>query len=245
MKMKGSLSARKTISTTGRSGYHLVNDRPTAAPRVASFVHNLCSTDCIQNWGFLLLTNGIAKSIKREVKQAVSIGIQGPYFRGRRFPQGQEPQSVADFGPPEKQDKGRYNEHGKRVLYLCRDQRIVVAECIYTSEKPCLYVQAFDIQLPLARILKLDADLEKDFPNLHYFLLESEYSAEGTNFVKLPYRATHFLAEVCHRLDIDAVEYPSIRGGYKDNRDAVNLVIFERHISSICNMAVGRPFKCG
>jgi hypothetical protein len=129
------------------------------------------------------------------------------------------------------------------VLYLCRDQGTVVAECIYTPEKPCLYVQAFDIQLPLARVLKLDADLEKDFPSLHYFLLESEYSEEGTTFVKFPYRATHFLAEVCRRLDIDAVEYPSIRGGYKDNRDAVNLVIFERHINSVCDTTVGRPFK--
>lgn len=240
--MKGSLTARKTTGTTGRGGYHLVNDRPTEAPRVASFVHNLCSTDR-KSWGCLLLTNSIAKSIYREAKQAASIGIHGRYFRGRRFPQGQEPQSAADFGPPEKQGKERYNECGKRVLYLCRDQRTVVAECIYTSEKPCLYVQAFDIQLPLARILKLNADLEKNFPYLHYLLLESEYPEEGTTFVKSPYRATHFLAEISRRLDIDAVEYPSISGGYKDNRDAVNLVIFDRHINSVCDMAVGRPFK--
>jgi len=245
MKMKGSLTARKIISTTGRSGYYLVNDRPTEAPRVASFVHNLCSTDRIQNWGCLLLTNSIAKSINREAKQAASIGIHGCYFRGRRFPLGQHPESASDFGPPppEKRNKGRYNEYGKRVLYLCSDLRTVATERSYTPKEPCLYVQTFDIQLDTARILKLNADLEDRFSHLHYFLLESEYAAEGTTFAKFPYRATHFIAEICRRLGIDAVEYPSIRGGYKDNSDAVNLVIFEPYCDSICSMAVDRPFK--
>jgi hypothetical protein len=116
MKMKGSLSAKKTISTTGRSGYHLVNNRPTEAPRIASFVHDLCATDRKRNWGLLLRTNRIAKSINRDADQAISIGIQGHYYRGRRFSEGLEPQSSDDFRPPQKQDRGRYNEHGKECF---------------------------------------------------------------------------------------------------------------------------------
>lgn len=244
--LKGSLTTRKISGTTGRAGYHMVNNRPTAYSSVASFVKELCSTERTRHWGWLLLTSCIARSIYREAKQAMTVGIHGRYFRGRRFPNGQEPKSASDFGPPppEKRDKGRYNEYEGKVLYLCRNRSTVVAECPYTPEKPCLYIQTFDIQLETARVLKLDADLEERFPHLHYLLLESEYAAEGTTFVKFPYRATHFLAEICRRLGIDAVEYPSVRGGYKDNRDAVNLVVFEPCCDSICNMIMGRPFKC-
>ena len=246
MRMKGSLTARKISGTTGRGGYHMIKDRPTAHSRVASFVKELCSTESTRNWGCLLLTSGIARSVYRESKQAMSIGIRGRYFRGRRFPQGKEPQSASDFGPPppEKQDKGRYNEFGGKVLYLCRNSRTLITECPYTPEKPCLYVQPFNIQLQTASILKLDADLEERFPHLHYLLLESEYAAEGTVFAKFPYRATHFLAYMCRRLGVAVVEYPSVRGGYKDNRDAVNLVVFEPYCDSIASMSVGRPFKC-
>lgn len=245
MKIKGSLTTRKISGTTGRGGYHMINDRPTAYPRVMSFVQELCSTERQRHWGCLLLTSGTARSIYRETKRAVSVGIQGRYFRGRRFPQGKEPQSASDFSPPppNRRDKGRYNEFGGKVLYLCRNLKTIVAECPYTAEKPHLYVQTFDIQLDKASILKLDADLEERFPHLHYLLLESEYAAEGTPFVKFPYRATHFIARICRRLGVGAVEYPSVRGGYKDDRKAVNIVVFEPYCDSISDMAVGRPFK--
>lgn len=245
MKMKESLTVRKSSGTTGRGGSAVVDNHQTAYYKVTSFVKELCSTERTRHWGWLLLTNSIAKSIYREAKQAMSVGIHGRYFRGRRFPKGQEPKSASDFGPPppEKRGKGRYNEYGKKVLYMCRNLKTVVAECPYSSENPCLYIQAFDIQLETARILKLDTDLEQRFPYLNYLLLESEYAAEGTDFAKFPYRATHFLAEVCRRLGINAVEYPSVRGRYKDNPDAVNLVLFEPYCDSVCNMTVGEPLK--
>ena len=239
-----SLTAKKSSGTTGRSGYHIINNRPTAHGRVTSFVTELCSTKHRQSWKWMLLTNCIARTIYREVKQAASVSIRGLYFRGRRFPSGQEPIGAVDFGPPpDKRGEGRYNEYGKGVLYLCRNVSTVVAECAHTDEKPCLFIQAFNIQLDAVRILRLDADLEKQFPYLQYTLLESEYAAEGTDFVRFPYRATHFIAEMCRRLDIGAVEYPSVRGGYKDNHEAVNLVVFEQYCDSVCDMMTGKPFK--
>lgn len=239
-----SLTVKKTSGTTGRSGYHIIDSRPTDHGKVTSFVTALCSTKRRQSWKWLLLTNCIARTIYREARQAVSIGIQGLYFRGRILPSGQEPIGAVDFGPPpDKQGEGRYNEHGKEVLYLCRNVSTVAAECPCTDEKPCLFIQAFSIQLDTVRILRLDADLEEQSPYLQYTLLESEYAAEGTNSVRFPYRATHFIAEICRRLDIGAVEYPSVRGGYKDNHEAVNLVVFKQYCDSICDMMTGKPFK--
>jgi len=240
-----SLTAKKTSGTTGRSGYHLIDSRPTAHGKVTSFVTELCSTKRRRSWKWMLLTNRSARTICREVKQAASGGIQGLYFRGRTFPSGQEPIGAVDFGPPspDRRGEGRYNEHGKKVLYLCRNVSTVAAECPRTEEEPCLFIQAFNIQLDAVRVLQLDADLEEQFPYLQYTLLESEYAAEGTNFVRFPYRATHLIAEICRRLDIGAVEYPSVRGGYKDNREAVNLIVFEQYCDSVCDMMAGEPFK--
>jgi hypothetical protein len=239
-----SLTARKTSGTTGRSGYHMVGSRPTAHGEVATFVTKLCSTNRKQGWRWLLLTNRVAKTIYREINQAVSMGIHGHYYRGRRFPIGQQPIGAADFGPPppDKRDEERYNEKGKEVLYLCRNVSTVNAERPPTDEL-CLFIQAFNIQLDTVRILRLDSDLEKRFPYLQYMLLESEYAAEGTTFVRFPYRATHFIAEICRCLDIGAVEYPSVRGGYKDNHEAVNLVVFEQYCDRVCSMMTGKAFK--
>ena len=74
-------------------------------------------------------------------------------------------------------------------------------------------------------------------------MLESECLPEECEFARNPYRATQFLAFLCRLRGIRAVEYPSVRGGYKENPEAVNVAVLGAAANAAGRMVKGDPFQ--
>jgi RES domain-containing protein len=245
--MKGELDAELQRGKTGRRGRILKRDRPTEYGEVRDFVLQICGTDSI-DWDRLLETNLTAQKIERDFTAAIQSGIHSSYFRGRRFPLSAPEPASSEFwaAPKGKQKAGRYNEHGERVLYLCRDIQTVAAECQQTAESPKLLIQKFVLIFPENNVVALKLDLEKTCPFLHYVLLDSEYIPEETGEfpnVKNPYRATHFLAHLAKLDGVSAIEYPSARGNIQSNPNAINLVLMGDAVAEAEAMTDGKPFS--
>ena len=158
-----------------------------------------------------------------------------------------EPASSEFWAPPKGEQKARrYNEHGERVLYLCRDIETVAAECQEVAERPKLLIQKFVLIFPEDKVVTLKLDLEKTSPFLHYVLLDSEYVPEETaEFpnVNNPYRATHFLTHLAKLTGVSALEYPSVRGNIQSNPNAINLVLMGDAVAEAEAMTEGKPFS--
>ena len=95
--------------------------------------------------------------------------------------------------------------------------------------------------VPGFKFLRLTEDLERTAPSLQYVLLESEHLREESSFD--PYRPTQFLAFLSRLRGIGAIEYPSVRAGYIDDPDAVNLVVLGPVVDQIKLMTRGDPFE--
>jgi hypothetical protein len=193
----------------------------------------------------LLLTRPTVWSILRELATVATAGLQGQYFRSRRFPEGAWPNSSDDLGPPppEKQSPGRYTTPGSTVFYLSRNPKTAALEAGEDSQKPRIVLQRYQLDLPSIIWIKLDPDLEARAPRLNFLLLESEYLPEESHLYPYPYRATQFLAFLCRLLGILAIEYPSVRGRYVDDSEAVNLVILGEAVATASTMSAGEPYE--
>ena len=242
--MKGSLSARKIGGKTGRSAQVLLNDERTYHLDVQRFVETLGKKNGPRNWWWVLLRYPVAWRTWCEMGKARSTGLHGTYFRSRRFIS--PPPSDIDFGPPPpcKQSKsdGRYNYNNGRgvVLYLSRSPKVAALESPDDAEKPLVFIKRFELTFPKLKYLRLSQDLETTAPVLQYLLIESEYLPEESLFAH-PYRATQFLAFLCRLRGIHAVEYPSVRAGYKEDPDAVNMVILSPSVEDARKMSKGLP----
>lgn len=240
---KGELTAKIIRARTGREGYDLIRDIPTANKAVQKFVTELCSDNTEKSRPNVINEYPVVKRISQQVQASAQSGISGNYFRGRWFPNEKTPSSD-EFGPapPESARIGRYNEGDQRVLYLGRTVETILAECPPSGENERLFIQKFELSISNAHYLRLTEDLEAEFPELHYLLLDSEFLADSAPFfAAYPYRATHFLAYLCRIWGITGVEYPSIRGDFKNNPEAVNLVLFGDAVDSACTMTGGVP----
>jgi len=241
--MMGSLSARKISGKTGRSAQVLLNDERTQV--VQRFVETLGT--CWPTgwyWWWLLVSYPVAWRTWFEIGKARSIGLHGTYFRSRRFTSCVPAPSVTDLGPPPrgKQSEGRYTDGRDVVLYLSRSPRVAILESRANAGKPRIFIQRFELSLPNLKYLRLSQDLETTAPVLQYLLIENEYLPEESSFAH-PYRATQFLAFLCRLRGIHAVEYPSVRAGYKDDPDAVNMVILSPSVEDARTMSKGSPFE--
>lgn len=243
--MKGSLTTRKTTKRTGRGGYHTVNDFPTANSSVQSFVTEICSSPDSQSWFWTLISRPLAWKLYFQLESASRDGLKGSYFRARRFPEDKIRPAVSELGPPplSKQGEGRYTCKNEVVLYLSRNSETAVLEIGLDESKPRIFVQQFELSFPDAKVLVLNRDLEETNPHLHYLLLNCEYLPGDSLSIHNPYRATQFLSYLCRLRGIAAIEYPSVRGGFGTNRDAVNLVIFGNAVGEAEKMTVGNPFE--
>jgi hypothetical protein len=243
--MKGNLSSKKISGRTGRSGFHQIQDRPTVHAAVQSFVTSLCSNTKMPCWLWILIYNPLAWELLKQVSAAASKGVFGAYYRSRLFPFDAPRPSNSNLGPPplEKQGEGRYTDGRNVVLYLSRTPKTAALEAGTNEAKPKIFIQKFELTLPDATVINLTNDLESKFPHLHYLLLDSEYLPDESPFVPNPYRATQFLAFLCHLRGISAVEYPSVRGNYKDNPIAVNMVMFGKSVEAATRMMSGRPYE--
>jgi hypothetical protein len=246
--VKGSLTTRKTSGRTGRGGYHTIDDRPTAHPAVQSFVSKLCSDPEIRSlhsWYCTLISSPLAWRLYKQINGASCGRINGAYYRGRRFQIDTAKPSSSELGPPplEKQGEGRYTQGKSVVLYLSRTPETSALESGTDPSKPRIFIQKFELSIPNAKVLYLSKDLEDRYPNLHYLLVNSEYLPAENPFFPNPYRATQFVAFLCQLRGILAVEYPSVRGCFRKNPDAVNIVLFGRVVDQASTMAVGDPFE--
>lgn len=169
------------------------------------------------------------------------------YYRARRFPvDAAQPQpSSSELGPPplEKQGEGRYTHGNDLVLYLSRTPKTAALECGTDLSKPRIFIQQFKLSIPNMKVLYLNKNLEDSYPHLHYLLLDSEYLPNESAFVPNSYRATQFIAILCQLRLIAGVEYPSLRGDFVGNPNAVNLVLFGDAVDQASRMAVGNPFE--
>lgn len=240
----GDVSARETGGKTGRSAQVLLHNKRTYHVQVQRFVEDLCKKRRCPNWWSVLLSRRVAWRLFVELGRAVSTGIDTSYYRSRRFSADAPPPTSSDFGPPplEKQDEGRYTEGKQVVLYLSRTPKVAALENpLQDSSKSKLYIQEFHLLVPGLKFLRLTEDLECTATSLQYFLLESEYLPEESSFD--PYRPTQFLAFLSGLRGILAIEYPSVRAGYKDDPDAVNLVVLGPAVDAIKLMTRSDPFE--
>jgi RES domain-containing protein len=241
-----SLSIQVTRAPTGRKGFHLKDNIPTEHVEVQNFVQKLCETDN-NDWPSFLSDNDTAQKIHNDFQRAIKTDINREYFRARRFSASAlPPPSTELWAPPiGKQNVGRYNELGSRVLYLSRTADTAAAECPPDVDQPILYIQKFSLRLPKLSIVSLELDLEAKYPFLHYMLLDSEYVPDKANEfpnVQNPYRATHFIAHLAKINNVSAIEYPSIRGNIQNNPEAVNLVIMDITMELVEHMTESEPF---
>ena len=203
------------------------------------------STTKRPNWWLVLAFRPVAWRLFADLGRAASIGIDSTYFRSRRFHVGSPCPSSAVFGPAplEKQTEGRYTEGKHSVLYLARTSELAALESPFDPDRPEIYVQEFEIVSRAWRVVRLDENLEGRAPTIQYLLLESEYLPEECEFVADPYRATQFLAFLCRLRGIQAVEYPSVRGGYEENPEAVNVAVLGPAADAAGRMVKGDPFQ--
>jgi hypothetical protein len=203
------------------------------------------STTKRPNWWLVLALRPVAWRLYADLGRAAAIGIDSTYFKSRRFHIGDPCPSSGDFGPapPEKRSEGRYTEGKHSVLYLARTSELAALESPFDPDRPEIYVQEFEIVSRTWRVVRLDQDLEGKAPTIQYLLLESEYLAEECQFVADPHRATQFLAFLCRLRGIQAVEYPSVRGGYKENPEAVNVAVLGAAADAAKLMVKGEPFQ--
>lgn len=246
--LKGELTLKVIRGTTGRSGFHLIADAPTAHVAVQAFVLEICAFEALPKWPEILDSNPVAGAIGRDVSQATSMGLTGSYWRARTFSKGIAEPSPTEFGAPPagSQPEGRYNPGGSRVLYLANDPSTAAAECSGCDGSREVWVQEFVISLTGCRAIRLDLDLEEQHAHLHYLLLDSEYlPGIATDFpnVRNPYRPTHFLTFLCERSGISAVEYPSIRRGIGGTQGTTNLVVLGEAVGLVEQMTVGQPLR--
>ena len=238
------ISGRKSIGRTGRSGQVLLHNKRTYHLSVQRFVEDLCKKRRRLNLWSVLLSHRVARRLFVELGRVVSTGIDASYYRSRRFSADAPAPTSSDFGPPSrgKQAEGRYTERKQVVLYLSRTPKTAALENpLHDSGKPKLYIQQFHLLVPGFRFLRLTEDLERTAPSLQYILLESEQLPEESSIK--PYRSTQFLAFLAKIRGIQAIEYPSVRAGYIDDPDAVNLVVLGPTVDEIKLLTSGDPFE--
>lgn len=242
--LTGHISGRESGGKTGRSGQVLLHNKRTYHLSVQRFVEDLCKRRRCPNLWSVLLSHRVARRLFVELGRVVSTGIDASYYRSRRFSADAPAPTSSDFGPPPlgKQVEGRYTDGKQVVLYLSRTPKTAALENpLHDSGKPKLYIQEFHLLVPRFRFLRLTEELERTAPSLQYILLESEYLPEESSLK--PYRSTQFLALLSKLRGIWAIEYPSVRAGYIDNPDAVNLVVLGPAVDEIKLMTRGDPFE--
>lgn len=243
--MRGSLTIEVTRGTTGRSGYHQKNDQPTSNYQVQEFVKKICNISSKPYWLFVLIKYPLAWRLFIQVRSASKVGLKGDYFRSRAFSNGCSKPSADSMGAPplDKQGNGRYTEGNDVVLYLSKNPRTAAIESSASNQKPRIFIQQFCLNITRLRFLSLTNNLEDTHPHLHYLLLNSEYLIGEASHVSNPYRATQFISFLCRLCRVNAVEYPSVRGDFKKNPDAINLVIFGRFVTEATKMMNRDPYE--
>lgn len=216
---------------TSRESTYEEDGEPTEFHQVKSFLEWLSTDGAHLPWD-QVLRHPMAEKLVNDISEAIDTGLDAPLYRGQRLQEDASPPVERLLAPTEKRlpddvepGPGRYNEGGEAVLYTCRKREIVPDEVPPGEGKPELYLVEFDVTLDNLIAIRLDETTEEEQPHLHHLLFLTEYPPKDKDLDV--YRATHLVREICRRLGIEAVEYPSVKGGYRDDREALNLVVFE------------------
>lgn len=158
-------------------------------------------------------------------------GLYGTWYRGVRFPEGARP-TEAEMGlpPPERCAAGRFNRKGDCVLYLARTLEAVEAEVSPEWDRPVLFVQRYDVDLPDARVLERPRRGQ-----LAWVWSQADQRAS----VEEDYALTHLLSDALREARIDAVVYESDEAA---GEGPLNLAILGEAARRVArDMAVGEP----
>jgi hypothetical protein len=149
--MRGDLSIKVIRGNTGREGMHLVDSVPTSHGEVQAFVLDLCETEPLSlDWFNLLKTNALASTIQQEFRAASAPLIGTSVYRSRPFEVGAPDPTSKELEAPlaGTQSPGRYTEGDRRVLYLASTAALAALECDARLDKPRIFVQRLDLNLP-------------------------------------------------------------------------------------------------
>lgn len=233
------------LGTTGRTTEVFNTEYETSHERVARFTEWLMADAAGLEWDEVLDTSEIAQALLKEMRSADRRRLSGILWRGRRFEASEEQPSTKRLGPPppDKVEVGRFNAGHEVVLYCCRSWEALPDEVPPTPEKPVLWVQRFDITDSSIHLVRLDVELRDSCPLLHELLFVAERNAKQEE----NYRPTHFVRHLCAVGDVDAIEYPNVAGGFKEDDTALNVVVFGSAIERVTGQSVGvpRPYPKG
>lgn len=211
-----------------------VNERFVA---VQTFVARLVGLPTGEPLLDLMEASAVSKTIASEFRAAKTTGIAGAHWRAGWLDPGAE--ASADFGRPPLASVGRYNPEGDRVLYLSADGATALAEIRRggnaDGQQP--YGQRFELALQGVAVCRVLPDPKGNTGALLY--LSEAAPEEGA--AAAAYRPTHFLRALAEAEGVAAIEYPSVRGGFQTNRNAINLVLFGEAATLAEAMAVGGP----
>ena len=167
----------------------------------------------------------VPSDLVEAVRQASRAGLRGTWLRGRCFPRGARPSS-RDFLPAHRE--GRFHRRGEEALYFGRTLDAVRHECGEEDGRPCLWVQRFDLDLPLARVLA---------PPLESPLLRGVWAAADERASAAEdYALTHVLADAARRAGVEAILFPSDES---PEGGLVNLALLGGAARAAARMAVG------
>jgi hypothetical protein len=137
---------------------------------------------------------------------AIEGTLEGPLFRGRFFKE--SPNSVFEFGPPpaELTRRGRYNDAGHPVLYLCSSPSGVVRELGPSRPGWSVWFQRFRLPSEL-KILDARRLSDDSFASAVFWVIESSRNRSEGDPPRLGTRVAELIA-----LRYDGMVVPGVRG---------------------------------
>ncbi len=174
----------RVLRRSGREGDHLVDNAPTINSRLDALVKEIPATRV--NWILFVIRKPVTWVIARQLRNAARRGLRGSFFRSRSFKRGEKPRDSDDIYWREEAwrnyvssggwEPDRYDESGKRVLYLSTTALTASRESREGDSTGCtVFIQKFELNLTNTLSVVLDHRLETRFPYLHHLLLNSEY----------------------------------------------------------------------
>lgn len=247
--VSATMSAVARNATTSRSTPAVDTERPEVndsfneVQRFVDMLIGLSDSDEIVTVG---LASPVGAKVQAELAARVDVGLRGEYFRGRWLRRDEVLPESFRRPPSEKvKEPGRYNRGGDPVLYLARDVPTVLDEIgrVHAEERS-LFVQRFVLDLPELRLVRLSPDVELPGSVLNQVMFFAERVPDNPSAAGV-YRPTLFLRALAEELRVQALEFPSVRGGFPANANAVNLVVFGEAARMVEEQMDGEPEQAG
>lgn len=176
--------------------------------------------ELMQSTPFLVLTHPFAEltlnTIKKLYEESKPETIEGLVYRGRCITEAFAKDYSQFLAPPKARvSDNRYNHAGLPALYLS----FAKDTCYYEMDCPSeLWIAEFSLTGKW-KILNLNTEGFKENDVLEYIVWSSLASSpiRGEGFYQPAYYFTRFISDCCKLVGFDAIRYPSVRVGERDN----------------------------